>query len=199
MSRLMVRIIFAALLMAAFVMTQANAQTSSAPASASITPAKIAWINLDQVLLTCDEGAKIFEDIQKWVDLQSDKMEVKRNELDNLKKELSMQRSKLKEEVIAQKEEEIEDKELALQRFQQDTQKEINTKRDKATNALGKKLVPIIEKVAKEKGLNAVQVLSSSRDAWIDKSLIITEDIIKAYNQDNPAGASKSSSKPKIP
>jgi outer membrane protein len=191
MSRLMVRILFAALLMAAFVITQADAQTSTTPASTSIAPAKIAWINLDQMLLTCDEGVKIFGDIQKWVDLMSDKSDALRAELDNLKKELSMQGPKLLDEIRMEKEEKIEEKEIALQRFQQDTRKEIDSKRDKATSSMAKKLTPIIERVAKEKGFNIVQVFNSSRDAWIDKSLFITEDVIKAYNQDNPVAGSK--------
>jgi outer membrane protein len=187
MSRLTVRLLFAALLMGAFVITQADAQTSTAAASASIAPAKIGWINLDQVLLTSNEGTKVFDEIQSFVEAKSAEMEVMRKELDKLKNDLSVQGRILNDDAKAEKEDVIEAKDLALQRFQQDTQKEINTRRDKATNALGKKLVPVIEKVAKEKGLNAVQVLSPSRDAWIDPSLIITEDVIKAFNQATPA------------
>jgi outer membrane protein len=186
MSRLMIRILFAALFMAAFVIPQTDAQTSTAAASTSIAPAKIAWINLDQVLLTSNEGTKMFDEIQNFVEAKSAEMEVMRKELDKLKNDLSVQGRILNDEAKAEKEDAIEAKDVALQRFQQDTQKEINTRRDKATNVLGKKLVPVIEKVAKEKGLNAVQVLSPSRDAWIDSSLIITEDVIKAFNQATP-------------
>jgi outer membrane protein len=199
MSRLMVCILFTTLFMAAFVIPQADAQTSTAAASTSIAPAKIAWINLDQVLLTCDEGTKVFDEIQKFVETKSTEMEVMRKELDKLKNDLSLGAHILKDEVRAEKEDNIEAKDIALQRFQQDIQKEINARRDKATNALGKKLVPVIEKVAKEKGLNAVQVLSPSRDAWIDPALIITEDVIKAFNQANSFGASKAPAPAKKP
>jgi outer membrane protein len=119
--------------------------------------------------------------------------------LDKLKDNLSMQGNKITDEARTELEDAIEAKDVALQRFQQDTQKEINARRDKATSTLGKKLVPVIEKVAKEKGLNAVQVLSSSRDAWIDSSLIITEEVIKAFNQANPAAASKTPAPAKKP
>jgi Skp family chaperone for outer membrane proteins len=113
-------------------------------------------------------------------------MEVMRKELDKLKNDLSRQGNRITDEARAEQEDIIEAKDVALQRFQQDTQKEINARRDKATSALGKKLVPVIEKVAKEKGLSAVQVLSPTRDAWVDPSLIITEDVIKAFNQATP-------------
>jgi Skp family chaperone for outer membrane proteins len=195
MNRLMVRIVFAALLMTVFSMMQGFAQTSTAPSSGSIPPAKIAWINLDQVLLTCAQGRSLFDEIQGFVESKSIHMDAMRNELDKLRSTLRLQEGKITEEARQKMEEEIEEKETALQRFQQDTQKDINRRRDKVTNDLGKKLVPVIEKIAKEKGLNAVQVLSSSRDAWIDPSLIVTEDIIKAFDRDNPVLGSKTPAK----
>jgi outer membrane protein len=191
MSRSMLRILFAVLVAAVFVMTQAAAQTPAAQASASIAPVKIAWINLDQVILTCEEGKRMFEDIQKFVDTKSAEMEGLKKELDTLRSNLNVQASKITDEARADREEEIEVKDTALQRFQQDTQKVINAMRDKATNALGKKLLPVIEKIAKEKGLNAVQLLNSSRDAWIDPALIITEEVVKAYNLAYPVAATK--------
>jgi Skp family chaperone for outer membrane proteins len=196
MNRLMVRILSAALLMGAFVMTQAVAQTSSAPASKPFPAAKIAWINLDQVLLTCDEGVKQFDEIQEFVNKKSDEMDAMRKELETLKKELELQAPKLKEEAYLEKKRKIDNKEVDLQRFQQDTQSEINYRRDKATNVLGDKLVPVIIKIAKEKGINVVQTFSSTRDVWIDETLIITDEVIKAFNQANPVLSSKPSKNP---
>jgi Skp family chaperone for outer membrane proteins len=196
MNRLMIRILFVALSITTAVMTQASAQTQTAQASASTAPVKFAWINLDQFILTCDEGARLFEDIQKYVDIKTSEMDGMRKELNSLKQQLEMQGSKINDEARTELEEKIEAKDMALQRFQQDTQKDITSRRDRATNTLGKKLLPVIEKVSKEKGLQAVQILNASRDAWIDPSLIITEDIIKAYNQINPVVGAKAPAAP---
>jgi outer membrane protein len=196
MSRLMVRILFAALLITAFVIPQADAQTSAAPASPNIVPAKIAWINLDQVILTCDEGTKTFKNIQDFINGKNDEMDILKKELDDLKTKLSAGGSKITDDYREELENKIEMKEVVLQRFQQDTQKEINSMRDRATNAIAKKLLPVIEKIAKEKGLNAIQILSSSRDAWIDPALVISEDVIKAYNKENPPSTLKSPATP---
>jgi len=59
------------------------------------------------------------------------------------------------------------------------------------TNYIGKRMQLVIEKVAKEKGLNSVLIFNPSRDAYVDPALNITEEIIKAYNQAYPTGASK--------
>ena len=60
------------------------------------------------------------------------------------------------------------------------------TRRNRATNFIGRKMLPVIEKLSKEKGLSAVVYLNPTRDAYVDPSLIITEEVIKAYNAAYP-------------
>lgn len=107
-----------------------------------------------------------------------------------------MQGAKLTDEARADLEEQIEITDTSLQRFQQDTQKEIDGRRMKATNYVGRKMLPVIEKIAKEKGLSAVVYLNSSRDAWVDSSLIITDEVIKAYNAAYPPSTLKAPALP---
>ena len=54
------------------------------------------------------------------------------------------------------------------------------------TNIIGRKMLPVVEKLSKEKGLSAVVYLNPTRDAYVDPSLIITEEVIKAYNAAYP-------------
>jgi hypothetical protein len=82
MSRLFLRVLFPALLIAAFCAIQAAGQTPAAPAPAAIAPAKIAWVDLQQAVTTCEEGANLYSEIQKF-------METKRSEMDAMKKEAS--------------------------------------------------------------------------------------------------------------
>lgn len=168
----------------------AMAQTPAVPqaAPAVIGPAKIAWLNLEQAIFSCEEGKAEFSEVQKFVDSKNSELEALRKESDALRNQLSVQGSKLTDEARADLENQIDAKDTALQRFQQDTQKEIDNKRVRATNYIGKRMLPVIEKIAKEKGLSAVLYVNPNRDAWIDQSLIITEEVINAYNQTYPAG-----------
>jgi len=50
-------------------------------------------------------------------------------------------------------------------------------------NALAKKMQPVIEKMAKEKGISAVLIANSGRDFYIDPDLIITEEVVKAFTR----------------
>jgi hypothetical protein len=52
-------------------------------------------------------------------------------------------------------------------------------------------MLTVLEKIVKEKGLNAVLYINSARDAYIEPSLIITGEVVKAYNQAYPVAAEK--------
>ena len=186
MSRIILAVLFAALLVPALVLAQAPAESSAA-----IPPAKIAWMDLQTVVFSVDEGKAKFSEVQKFVDDKNKENDTLRNDLDKLKNQLSVQGSKLTDEARADLETQIDEKETALQRFQQDTQKEIENRRVRVTNYLGKQMQAVLEKVAKEKGLNAILFYNSSRDAYVDPALNISEDIIKYYNQMHPVAAAK--------
>jgi outer membrane protein len=168
----------------------ATQQASAAPAT--IGPAKLAWLNLEEVIYTCEEGKQQFIEIQAYMQKKQTELDTMRKELESLKNQLSVQGSKLTDEAQADLEAKIETKNTDIERFQTDTQKDIDNRRTKITNYIGRRMLTVLDKIAKEKGLNAVQYISSSRDAYIDPSLIITEDVVKAYNQAYPVTAEKS-------
>jgi hypothetical protein len=45
--------------------------------------------------------------------------------------------------------------------------------------------------------LSAVVYINPTRDAWVDPSLIITDEVIKAYNAAYPATAAPAAAPPK--
>lgn len=188
MNRLLLSILFAAILMPVFGMAQTSTQAPAAPTPAVIGTAKIGWMNLEQAVLTTDEGKGMVAEIQKYVDAKNVENNNLRKELDTLRNQLEVQGSKLTDEARMELEEQIENKDTSLQRFQQDTQKEIENRRLKMTNYLARRMQPVIEKLAKEKALSAILIYNSSRDAYVDPSLNLTEEIIRAYNQTHGSG-----------
>jgi Skp family chaperone for outer membrane proteins len=192
----MLRVLFAALWMPLLGIAQTPAQAPATQASAVIAPVKIAWINLEQAIFTCDEGKGLLGEIQKYIETKNSELDALRKEADGLHNQLNVQGPKLTDEARTDLEDQIEVKDTALQRFQQDTQKDINGRRDRVTNYIGKRMLPVIEKVSKEKGLNAVLYYNSARDAWVDPALNITEEIVKSYNQTYPVGTPKAPAAP---
>ncbi len=189
MSRSVLCLLFAAMLLP--VLGAAQTAPAAAPQAAAFGPVKVAWLNLEQAIFNCDEGKVEFGKVQQFVEKKNADLEAMRKESDSLKNQLNVQGAKLTDDARADLEEQIESKDTGLQRFQQDTQKEIDSRRVKTTNFIGRKMLPIIEKIAKEKGLNAVVYINPSRDAWVDPALVITDEVIKAYNAAYPVSAAK--------
>lgn len=186
MNRLVMSILFAACWMPVAGMAQ----------TAQISPAKIVWMNLEEALLTTDEGKAMVAEIQAYIDGKNQELDAMRKESEKLRNQLSVQGAKLTDEARQDLEEQVEAKDIALQRFQQDTQKEIENRRVRMTNHLGKRMQPVIEKLSKERGISAIFILNSARDAYVDQSLILTQDIVAAYNQTYPTSAPKAAPAP---
>ena len=195
MSRLILSILFAILWIPLLGMAQ-TPQTPATQTPAVIGPAKIGWMNLDKAFMTCDEGKAIVADIQRYMKDKQDELDRLQSEGQRLKNQLEVQGSKLTDEAQADLQAQVELKETAIQRFQQDIQKELDNKKLKMQQYLAKRMQPIIEKMAKEKGISAVLVYDPRRDAWVDPSMDVTDDIVKAYNQAYPPSAAKAPAAP---
>jgi len=191
MSRLMLGVLFIVLVLPTLGAAQTAEKTPATPASTTIAPVKIAWMNVEQAIFTCDEGAKMLADIQKFIEAKNAELDALRKEAEDLHNKLSVQGSKLTDDARQDLEDKAEAKDTVLQRFQQDTQKEINSRKDRLSGYITKRMSPLIEKVAKAKGLDAIQVYAPARDAWVNPDLNVTDDIVKAYNQAYPVAAPK--------
>ncbi len=168
----------------------ATPQAAAQPAApVVIGPAKLAFVNMGLAIATCDEGKKEFAAVESYMNQKSGELQKMQKELETLRSTLEIQGSKLTDDARATMADEIETKDTAMQRFQQDTQKDIDKRRQNVQTAIGRKLTPVLEKVAKEKGLSVVQFLDANIYGYIDPSLVVTEDVIKAYNQTYPVGA----------
>jgi outer membrane protein len=188
MSRSLIKLLCAALWLPALGFSQAGQALSPSPAAAS-APLKLAWLNLEQAIVTCEEGKRELADVQKFVDGKNQELDKLRKEAETLRSQLAAQADKLTDEAQADLQDQYDTKNTALQRFQEDTQRQIDSLRTRATNFIGRKMIPVIEKIAQERKLSAVLYLNAARDAYVDPSLIITDDVIKAYNQANPVSA----------
>ena len=77
------------------------------------------------------------------------------------------------------------------ERFQQDAQAEINELQQEVQNDFVKKLSPIVEQLAVEKGLHLVFNASESGIAWAAPGLDLTPDVIKKLDALAKPGTAK--------
>src|SRR5262245_46817884 len=160
-------------------------QARPAPESRGTGDLRMAWVNFDQLVAECDEGKRALAELQKFVEEKTTEAGSLRKEIDTLRNQLRLQQEKLTDEARADLEEQVIGKETNLKRYQQDTQRQIDNRRSRLGNAIQKKAQPVIERIAKERGLGVVVYLNNL-DVWVDKSLVITDEVVRAYNATYP-------------
>src|SRR3990172_11853946 len=88
-----------------------------------------------------------------------------------------------------QLEKEIEKAQLDAQRFQQDAQAEINELQTEVQSDFIKKVSPVLQAIANEKGLQMVFNAADAGLAWVDANLDLTLDVIKRLDAGAKPGA----------
>jgi Skp family chaperone for outer membrane proteins len=170
-----------------------------APAPAAVQPpapfpqgAKVAFFNPQAVFQNSADGkaavARVNALIQKKQTENADKAKL----LQGNQQKLQTSGSVMNEAARVQLEKEIEKQTKDAERFQQDAQAEINELQQEVQNDFVKKLQPIIEQIATEKGLQIVFNLAEAGVAWATPGLDLTGDVVKKLDAvTKPATAPK--------
>ena len=169
------------------------------PAPAAVQPpapfpvgAKLAFFNPQAVFQNSADGkaavARVNALIQKKQTENGDKAKL----LQGNQQKLQTSGSVMNETARVQLEKEIEKQTKDAERFQQDAQAEINELQQEVQNEFVKKLSPIIEQIAVEKGLQIVFNLAEAGVAWATPGLDLTGDVVKRLDAvAKPAAAPK--------
>ena len=164
----------------------ATPPTAAQPAPKPATPpvpfpqdAKIAFIDINTIAATSAAGK---EATKKLAALD----EKKRNEINEKNKQLQAAQTKLNtggavlsDTARAQLEKEIDRMQRDIQFTQQNAQAEMQELQNDLQAEFQKKLLPVIEEVAKEKGLHAVFSVADSGAAYVHAGLNLSEEIVK--------------------
>jgi outer membrane protein len=149
------------------------------PAAAQVN---IAVIDVQRVVTESDPGK---EALQKLKVLQDAKIEQGRGmqqELSALQEQLSKQRLTLSDQRLADLSKEIEDKKIALQRFQDDAERALDEARRKELGGLENRIMPVINEIGTERGLTLIFNKFQSGLVYADDAVDITDDVIRRFN-----------------
>jgi Skp family chaperone for outer membrane proteins len=178
--------------------TPAPQTPAPAPAPVPVAPpapfpagAKIAFFNPQAVFQASSDGraavARVNALIQKKQTENADKAKL----LQGNQQKLQTSGSVMNEAARVQLEKEIEKQTKDGERFQQDAQAEINELQQEVQNEFVKKLSPIVEQIATEKGLHLVFNASESGIAWATPGLDLTGEVIKKLDALSKPGTAK--------
>jgi outer membrane protein len=141
--------------------------------------AKIAFFNPQAVFQASSDGRAAVTRVNALIQKKQTENADKAKLLQANQQKLQTSGSVMNEGARVQLEKEIEKQQKDAERFQQDAQAEINELQQEVQNEFVKKLSPIVEQLATEKGLHLVFNASESGIAWAAPGLDLTQDVIK--------------------
>ncbi len=145
-------------------------------------PQRFAVIDVQRVLNTSVAGKAAQDKLKK---LQDDKMaraSKLQEEMKSLDTEINTKKLSLSEDKLTDLQKQLSDKQLALQRFGQDADRELGESRDKALLELESRIKPVIDQIGKEMGLAAIFNKFESGLVYASDAIDITDTVIKRFN-----------------
>ncbi len=171
----------------------AFAQTAAAPAPAVAT--KIGVIEVQRIVQESAIGKESLARVQKLQQAKQEDLTKRQKELRDLEQKIQDQGKALSEDAMEKLQKEYQAKAVELKRFQDDSQRELEESQRKELGDLEKRIMPVINDVAKEQGYQLVfNKFNSGLLFADDKSVDLTEAVITRFN--SQIAAPKPAAKP---
>jgi Skp family chaperone for outer membrane proteins len=166
------------------------ATPAPAPAAVPATPpapfpagAKIAYVNLQQIANLSAEGKGLTAKVQALMQKKQNEAQAKSKALADAQQKLAQGQALMSDAAKAALEKDIERMNVEGQRFQQDAQAEINELSQQLQNEFQQKLFPILDVVAKEKGIDLLLSAADAGLVWAAPGLDLTMDAVKKLDE----------------
>ncbi|MEP0773519.1 MAG: OmpH family outer membrane protein [Acidobacteriota bacterium] len=143
---------------------------------------RVAVIDVQQVVESSAAGREALARLKKLNDEKVAEGAKMVTELEALQKQLAAQRATLSEERIKSLQKQIEDKQVALERFRDDAQEFLDEARRKELQALEARILPIINEIGREMKLHLIFNKFQSGLVYADDSVDITDEVLKRFN-----------------
>jgi outer membrane protein len=184
-SHINTRVFILTLALALGVSAAARAQ---APAAGSPSGAKVGIVSIQDAIANTNEGKKELEALQQKFSPRQAALQAQNDEVENLKKQLQAQGDKLSEEERNNRIRVATEKQKVLQRNYEDFQNEVQQAEQEILSRLGKKMLDVLEKYAKDNGYAVVMDVSSPQTPvlYAHPGANITKELIDAYNAGSP-------------
>jgi len=141
--------------------------------------AKVAFINPQRIFQESADGKIALTRVKTLTDKKQNDNNAKQKALADNQAKLQGSGGVMSDAARGQLEKEIERQQLELQRFQQDAQAEIQELQNEVQNEFARKVQPLIDQIAKEKGLQLVFNVNDAGFAWVEPGLDLTPEVIK--------------------
>jgi len=166
-----------------------TAASSSSPASSAFV--KIGIVSIQDAIMNTNEGKKELDALQARFGPRQNELKAQNDELEKLKTDLQVKGDKLSDEERNSRIKVASDKQKTLQRNGEDFQAEVQQAEQEVLSRLGKKMLDVLEKYARENSFAVILDVSNPQTPvlWASPTTNITKELVDAYNVASPATA----------
>ena len=151
-----------------------------------VPPTKVGIINLQQALVSTQDGKKAVAELQTKFEPTSKKLEGMKDEINSLQAELSKGSNTMGEERRRELARDIDQKTRELNRANEDAQAELQQEQDKVLQVLYGKMNAVLNKYAMDRAYSIIVDVSSPQTpvVFAASGTDVTGDIIKLYDEE---------------
>ncbi len=176
----------------------APAAAAPAPAPAAQVPVvrpfptgtKYAFVNIQRIANESAEGKVATTRVAALNQQKVNELNEKNKQLQAAQQKLDQGGSVLNANAVAQLQKDIERLQVDIQRFTEDAQQDVQNLQAQLQDDFQRKLTPIVQQVAIDRGLHMLFSVADSGLVWGDPSLDLTDEIIVKFDAAPPAPAS---------
>jgi outer membrane protein len=178
--------------------TLAGGAAGRAQSQQAAAGTRVGIINIQDAIIRTQEGQRTAKALQEKYAPRQAELERKKRELDDLQAQLSKGRNTMSDEARNNLIRQIDQKNKALTRDNEDASAEYQQEESKLINAIGQKMMGVIDKYAKEKGYSIILDISSPNSPvlYAVNTVDITSDIVALYDKNQGGDAPATSAGP---
>ncbi|HXW06475.1 MAG TPA: OmpH family outer membrane protein, partial [Vicinamibacterales bacterium] len=151
--------------------------------------AKTAFVDLQVIASNSIEGKAASSKIQDFSKKKQAELAEKQKALQGMNEKLKQGGSVLSDQARSQLEKDIDRTTRELQFAQQDAQAELEQMQNELQQDFNRKLGPILDQVAKEKGLHFLLSIRDAGALWAAPGLDLSEEVVKRFDAASKAPA----------
>lgn len=143
---------------------------------------KVGVVNSQEVLEKSAEGKRVLAQLQDKDKRNQAELSRRDQEIQELQTRLNTQRLTLTPEALRNLSTDLQRKQTERQRFFEDAGREMNELAERLFQRIQNELLPIIEQMGKENGMDVIFDLGKSGAIYFSPGIEITQDVIQRYD-----------------
>jgi outer membrane protein len=153
-------------------------------------PTKVGIINIQAAIVGTRDGQKAAQDMEAKFGPKRKEMEAKQNEINSMRDQLQKGQNTMSEDAKNKLVRDIDTRTKSFNREAEDAQAELEQEQQKVFNALGQKLLAVLDKYAKDNGYSLVLDVSQQPNPvmFAANTIDVTQDVVKLYDANAPGG-----------